>query len=198
MQNPKLKSNRIGVYGGTFDPIHIGHLITAQYILEERRLDKILFIPAFVSPHKTQVYSTEGSHRIEMVKLAIEGYEKFECSDYEIKKGGVSYTLDTLIELNKTYKNIELIIGYDNLLSFDSWYKPEEIVKLGKLLVLKRKIGGDINQFNKYFGEANFIDSPSIDISSTKIRERVRKNLPIDFLVPQKVKEYINENNLYK
>ena len=194
----KTKQCKIGVYGGTFDPIHMGHLITAQYILEERKLDKILFIPAFVSPHKTQVYSIDGKHRIEMVKLAIEGYDKFECSDYEIKKGGVSYTIDTLIELKKTYENIELIIGYDNLLSFDKWHKPDEIVNMAKLLVLKRKIGGDINQFNKYFGDANFIDSPAIEISSTLIRERLRKNLPIDFLVPEKVKEYIMTNNLYK
>lgn len=190
--------NRIGVYGGTFDPIHMGHLITAQYILEERKLEKILFIPAYISPHKTQIYSTGEIHRLEMVRLAIEGYNRFECSDYEIQKKGVSYTIDTILELSKTYKHIELIIGYDNLLSFEKWHRPDELIQLVKLIVLKRKIGGDINQFNKYFSEANFIDSPNIDISSTNIRERVRKNLPIDFLVPQKVKEYIKTNNLYK
>lgn len=198
IQKPEKKSPKIGIYGGTFDPIHMGHLITAQFILEERNLNKIVFIPAYISPHKTQVLSVEGMHRIEMVKLAIDGYKYFQYSDYEINKGGVSYTIDTLHELKKKYEDIELIIGYDNLLSFDTWHKPDEIVTLAKLLVLKRKIGGDINQFNKYFSEAKFIDSPTIEISSTSIRERIRKNLPIDFLVPEKVKEYIISNNLYK
>lgn len=190
--------SKVGVYGGTFDPIHTGHLITAQHILEERRLDKIIFIPAYISPHKTQVLSTESKHRLEMVKIAIDGYKRFDLSDYEIQKGGVSYTVDTLKELKNSYKEIELIIGYDNLLSFDIWHEPDQITKLAKLLVLKRKFAGDINQFNKYFAEAVFIDSPVIDISSTIIRERVRKNLPVDFLVPQKVKEYITANSLYK
>jgi len=190
--------SKVGIYGGTFDPIHVGHLITAQYILEERRLDKIIFIPAFISPHKTQVLSSASNHRLEMVKIAVEGYDKFDFSDYEITKGGVSYSLNTILELKKKYNEIELIIGYDNLLSFDKWHQPDEIIKLAKLIVLKRKFAGDINQFNKYFAEASFIDSPVIDISSTTIRERVRKNLPIDFLVPQKVKEYIAANSLYK
>ncbi|OGU34861.1 MAG: nicotinate (nicotinamide) nucleotide adenylyltransferase [Ignavibacteria bacterium GWB2_35_6b] len=190
--------SKVGVYGGTFDPIHTGHLITAQHILEERRLDKIIFIPSYISPHKTQLLSTESKHRLEMVKIAIEGYKKFDLSDYEIQKGGVSYTVDTLKELKSSYKEIELIIGYDNLLSFDVWHEPDQIIKLAKLLVLKRKFAGDINQFNKYFAEAVFIDSPVIDISSTQIRDRVRKNLPVDFLVPQKVKEYITSNSLYK
>ena len=190
--------SKVGIYGGTFDPIHTGHLITAQYILENRKLDKIIFIPVFISPHKTQVLSTDGYHRLEMVKIAIDNYPKFDISDYEIKKGGVSYTLDTIMELKKYYKEIELIIGYDNLLSFDQWREPDEIIKLTKLLVLKRKFAGDINQFNKYFAEAVFIDSPVVDISSTNIRERVRKKLPVDFLVPQMVKEYIAANSLYK
>ena len=198
IEKPKQKPSRVGMYGGTFDPIHTGHLITAQYILEIRNLDKIIFIPAFISPHKTQVQSCESTHRLQMAKLAVEDHKKFELSDYEIKKGGISYTIDTLQELKNIYDNVELIIGFDNLLSFDAWHKPDDIIQLVKLLVLKRKTSVSSNQFNKYFSEAIFIDSPTIDISSTEIRNRVKKNLPIDFLVPHKVKEYIETNNLYK
>lgn len=189
--------NKIGVYGGTFDPIHNGHLITAQAVREIRNLDKIIFIPAFVSPHKLNVISSSNEHRLNMINLAIEGVDYLECSDMEIKRKDISYTIDTLTELKKSYKEIELIIGYDNLFKFDTWKNPQEIVKLVKLVVLKRKsnITGITNQ---YFDKAEFVDTPIIEISGTSIRERVKNNMPIDFLVPDKVKQYIYKNNLYK
>ncbi|MGE5436090.1 MAG: nicotinate-nucleotide adenylyltransferase [Syntrophothermus sp.] len=189
--------NKIGVYGGTFDPIHNGHLITAQAVREIRNLDKIIFILAFVSPHKLNVISSSNEHRLNMINLAIEGVDYLECSDMEIKRKDISYTIDTLTELKKSYKEIELIIGYDNLFKFDTWKNPQEIVKLVKLVVLKRKsnITGITNQ---YFDKAEFVDTPIIEISGTSIRERVKNNMPIDFLVPDKVKQYIYKNNLYK
>ncbi|HZW37895.1 MAG TPA: nicotinate-nucleotide adenylyltransferase [Ignavibacteriaceae bacterium] len=189
--------SKIGVYGGTFDPIHNGHLITAQAVREIRNLDKIIFIPAFVSPHKLNVISSSNEHRLNMINLAIEGVDYLECSDMEIKRKDISYTIDTLTELKKSYKEIELIIGYDNLFKFDTWKNPQEIVKLVKLVVLKRKsiITGITNQ---YFDKAEFVDTPIIEISGTSIRERVKNNMPIDFLVPDKVKQYIYKNNLYK
>lgn len=188
---------RIGIFGGTFDPIHIGHLITTQFVFEQRKLDKIIFIPCFISPHKTNQNSSNPVHRLNMLTLAIENIPYFEINDYEIRKGTISYTYDTIVELKKSYNYIELIIGYDNLIVFDKWHKPDEILDLAKLVVMKRSIDKDVEQKNKYFDKAIILNTPTIEISSTDIRERVKNNLSIDFLVPPKVKEYIMKNKLY-
>lgn len=189
--------NKIGIFGGTFDPIHNGHLITAQYVLEKRNLEKIIFIPCFISPHKTNLVSSEPIHRLEMIKLAINNIPYFDYSDYELKSEGISYTYNTLLYLSEKYSSLELIIGYDNLLVFDKWNKPDEILELATLVVMKRKT--DIEEKrNRFFDKAILVDTPTIEISSTDIRERVRNNLPIDFLVPESVKKYIYETNLYK
>lgn len=191
-------NERVGIFGGTFDPIHLGHLITTQYVLEQRKLDKIIFIPCYISPHKTNQNSSNPVHRLNMLRLAIEGIPYFELSDYEIRKGNISYTYDTILELKKTYHYIELIIGYDNLIVFDKWNKPDEILDLAKLVVMKRIIDKDAEIKNKYFDKAIILNTPTIEISSTDIRERVKNKLPIDFLVPKKVKEYIIQNKLYE
>lgn len=191
-------NERVGIFGGTFDPIHLGHLITTQYVLEQRKLDKIIFIPCYISPHKTNQNSSNPVHRLNMLRLAIEGIPYFELSDYEIRKGNISYTYDTILELKKTYHYIELIIGYDNLIVFDKWNKPDEILDLAKLVVMKRIIDKDAEIKNKYFEKAIILNTPTIEISSTDIRERVKNKLPIDFLVPKKVKEYIIQNKLYE
>lgn len=196
--------NAVGILGGTFDPVHFGHLITAQSLLEIRKLKKIIFIPSYISPHKTDQEITEGNHRLRMLELAVYGIESlpsggqaFEVSNIELKKESISYTVDTLEELSKQYENIELIIGLDNLLEFHTWKNPDRIIELAKLVVLKRRIADEKIIKNKYYNAADFIDTPLIEISSSEIRERVKNSLPIDFLVPQKVKEYILTNNLY-
>lgn len=151
-----------------------------------------------MSPHKVDVNSANPKDRLEMLKLAIEGIDYFEYSGYEIEKGDISYTYDTLRELHKEYRNIELIIGYDNLLKFDKWKNPEGILELAKLVVLKRISGNGTEEFNKYFAQAEFVNTPAIEISSTEIRKRIKDSLSIDFLVPDKVKEYIDNLGLYK
>lgn len=190
-------NEKIGIFGGTFDPVHIGHLITTQYVLEQRKLDKIIFIPCYISPHKTNQNALNPVHRLNMLKLAVENISQFEINDFEIRKGGISYTYDTILELKKTYNYIELIIGYDNLVVFDKWHKPDEILDLAKLIVMKRTIDKEPETKNKYFEKAIILDTPTIEISSTDIRQRVKNNLPIDFLVPAKVKEYIIQHKLY-
>lgn len=187
---------KAAIFGGTFDPIHLGHLITAQSVLEQRNLDKIIFMPCYVSPHKTNKTASSPLHRINMVKLAIEGYDKFSFSDYEIEKKEISYTIDTIKCMMTQFENLELIIGYDSLINFESWKNPDEIVSLVKLIVMKRSTGNIVS--NRFFGNAVFVDTPVIDISSTSIREKRKNNIPIDFLVPEKVLKYIMENNLYK
>ena len=185
----------VGLFGGTFDPIHIGHLITSQSVFEIRRLKKIIFMPAYVSPLKVDYLSASSEDRTKMVELAIKDYPYFELSRYEIEKHKISYTIDTLINLKKRYDEIELIIGYDNYLVFDKWKKSDEILKLAKVIVLRRRV---INYENVTHDDRFiFVDNPIIQITSTEIRERVRKNMPIDFFVHPKVKEYIKEKNLY-
>lgn len=188
----------IGIMGGTYDPIHTGHLIVAQSVLEKRNLDEIIFIPCYISPHKQDVLSSSAEHRLEMLKLSLDGYNNFEYSDFEIANKGVSFTLNTLIEFNKLYSNIELIIGYDNIISFDKWYQPDKVLEMCKLVVLKRSVDNPPDIQHKYFEMAEYVDTPMIEISATEIRERVKNNLPIDNLVPQNVKEYIYVNGLYK
>jgi nicotinate-nucleotide adenylyltransferase len=189
---------KVGIFGGTFDPIHHGHLITAQSVREIRKLDKIIFIPAYISPHKTNVKTSSPEDRLNMIKISIEGVDFFEVSDYEIKKHDVSYTVDTLREFKKFYDEIELIIGYDNIFKFYTWKEPDEIMKLAKVLVLKRKSSQPIEFIDKYVEQATFVQTRGIEISATDIRHRVHQGLPIHYLVPKAVEQYIIEHKLYK
>jgi nicotinate-nucleotide adenylyltransferase len=189
---------KIGVFGGTFDPVHIGHLITAQAVRELRGLDKVIFIPCFISPHKINSPSSSGERRYDMLKLAVEGAPYFEVSSIEIDKEDISYTVETLRELKKTYNDIELIIGYDNIFKFHTWKEPDEIFELAKVVVMKRRVEADtFLPENKYYHMAEFVETPVIEISATEIRNRIKENMPIDYLVPPKVAAYIKENKLY-
>ena len=189
--------SKVGIFGGTFDPIHNGHLITAQSVRELRNLDKIIFIPSFVSPHKADINSAKPEHRLEMIKLATESINFFDYDDYEITKGGISYTLDTLREFKKRYDYLEFIIGYDNIFEFHTWNKPDELMKLAKIIVLRRKSSHPFTLEDKYVKSAIFVETRGIEISATDIRQRVKNGKPIHFLVPEKVKEYIYNFNLY-
>jgi nicotinate-nucleotide adenylyltransferase len=189
--------SKVGIFGGTFDPIHLGHLITAQSVREIRGLEKIIFIPAFISPHKSEIKTSSPEDRLNMIKLAIEGISFFDYSDMEIKKGGVSYTVDTLRELKKQYEKLEFIIGYDNIFSFHTWKDPDEILKLASIIVLKRKSSQPPPFKDKYYRQAEFVQTRGIEISATDIREIVKNNMPINYLVPLSVMEYIYKQKLY-
>lgn len=187
--------NSIGLFGGTFDPIHVGHLITAQSVLELRHLSKIIFMPAFVSPLKVDYHSASSEDRAKMVALAIENYPYFEISRYEIEKHKISYTIDTLEHLREKYDNIELIIGYDNYVIFNKWKSSDLILKLAKVIVLNRNVKNfKPNNVDERF---IFVDSPTIEVNSTEIRERVRKNMSIDFFVRKTTKDYIAQKKLF-
>lgn len=190
--------SKIGIFGGTFDPIHNGHLITAQSVVELRNLDKIIFVPAFISPHKQDEQTSRANHRLNMLKIAIEGIPFFDYSDFEIKQHTISYTIDTLREFKKLYGEIDLIIGYDNIFQFHTWKEPDEILKLANVVVLKRRSSHPLDFVDKYVEAAKFVQTRGIEISATDIRDRVQKGLPIYYLVPDKVLDYINDNKLYK
>ena len=189
--------SKVGIFGGTLDPIHNGHLITAQSVREIRNLDKIIFIPSFVSPHKAEINSSKPEHRLEMIKLATESINFFDFDDYEIKMGGISYTVDTLREFKNRYDEVEFIIGYDNIFKFHTWKDPDEIMELAKILVLKRKSSHPFTSEDKYVKSAIFVQTRGIEISATDLRQRVKSGKPIHFLVPEKVKKYIYDFNLY-
>jgi len=189
---------KIGVYGGCFDPVHNGHLITAETVKEMRNLDKIIFIPSYISPHKQNVAASEPKHRVNMLHLAIDRIPYFECSEIELNRESVSYTVDTLRELKKKYDHIELIIGYDNIFKFHTWREPDEILRLAKLVVLRRKLNIPRGKQNKFYRAAIFLKSPFIQISGSIIRKKTHDNLPINFLVPEKVQDYILKHKLYK
>jgi nicotinate-nucleotide adenylyltransferase len=188
----------VGILGGTFDPIHPGHLITALALVEIRKLEKIIFIPCNISPHKQKIIHSDPKHRLNMVNLAIKGIPYFESSDIDIKRGGISYMVDTLSELKKILNRLELIIGYDNIEKFYTWKEPDKLLKFAKLIVMRREIEKEILYRDKYYKSAIFVKTPAIDIKATEIRKRVKNNLPIDFLVTKEVKNYISKNNLYK
>lgn len=188
---------RVGLFGGSFNPIHLGHLITSQRVMEIRRLEKIIFMPCNISPFKVKASDLVDGHcRQRMLELAVGENPNYEINDYELKKGGVSYTYETIKYLKQFYREIELIIGFDQLIEFDKWYKAEEIVKEVQLVVLKREVDKPVAT-NKFEEKAAFVDTPTIQISATEIRSRVRAGLSIEYLVPEAVADYIKQEKLY-
>ncbi len=141
---------------------------------------------------------SEPEHRANMLQMAIKNIPYFDLSDFEINRKKVSYTIDTVHRMKQDYDEIELIVGADNMSTFDKWKSPEEIVELVTLLVLRRRTENVPDIPNKFIKDAVLLETPVIDISGTMIRERVRQGLPIDFLVPQEVMKYIYDLKLYK
>ncbi|MBC8588828.1 nicotinate-nucleotide adenylyltransferase [Paratissierella segnis] len=197
---------KIGLMGGTFNPIHMGHLIISEFIRVMFPLDKVIFIPSGLPPHKDNDIA-EGSHRMAMVKLAINSNPYFDISQIELNRVGKSYTVDTIEEIKNIYPDNELyfIIGSDSLLDLTSWKDFESLVTKTNFLVYGRKenseksIIGRIDELkNKYNSSFYYIRGPLVEISSTLIRDRIKNQMSIKYLVPGKVEKYIYENHLYK
>lgn len=200
---------RVGIFGGSFDPIHLGHLILAESCLEQARLDEIIFMPSNMAPHKREGAFATDRQRIEMIDLAIGGHPGFRRSSMEIDRDGVSFTVDTLSELTGERPDDELffLMGADSLEQFHTWREPEQILKLATPLIVGRpgantvdldKLTAFANEERiKYFKELS-VESPLIDISSTDIRRRASSELSIRFLVPRPVEKYIETQNIYR
>lgn len=197
---------RYGIFGGTFNPIHSGHLMIAEFLREESNLDKILFIPTGSPPHKD--LNVSAIDRFNMVKKATENNDKFEISDIETKRINLSYTVDTIKELKNILKDIKLyfLIGLDTLFELKTWKKIDELSKEIEFIVALRPNYINIDEINKeilflknnYETEIKIVQTPQLEISSTSLRKRIVEGKSLKYLIPDEVIEYIEENNLYK
>ena len=195
---------RIGVFGGTFDPIHMGHLIVAEDARAALDLDKVLFIPAGQPWFKSYRQITEAYHRLAMVRLAVEGNPSFDVTDIEIRRTGPSYTVDTLAELREQYPDAEFIVilGVDALREIDRWHQPRKLFELASVVGMARP-GAIINLSVLHAAipgsssRIRLLDSALIDISGTEVRQRVAAGRSIRYRVPAAVEWYIRENGLY-
>lgn len=199
------KKRRIGFLGGTFDPIHIGHLHLGLEARERFCFDEVLFCPTFVSPFKIhETPSVDARHRLNMVSLAIEEIEGFRLLDYEISQGKVTYTIDTIRFLKNSSPESEysIILGEDHLKSFFKWKNAEELLSLASLKIGSRegvlsKHHLDIPPKYHNFFEEGFFKIHNLEISSTYLRERLSSKTYCKHLVPSKVVDYIQQHRLY-
>ncbi|HSH46712.1 MAG TPA: nicotinate-nucleotide adenylyltransferase [Longimicrobiales bacterium] len=190
---------KLGIYGGTFDPPHLGHLVVAQEALHQLGLDRLLFVPAAVPPHKRDRGITDGRIRLEMLRAAVAGVPGFEVSELELERDGPSYTADTLRQLGEAHPGagLYLVLGADQANELHTWREPDVIHKLARLVVFRR--AGEHPEIRPGDGEPPLeIEVPRLDLSSTIIRRRVRDREPIRFLVPDAVREVVERQGLYR
>jgi len=188
---------KAGLFGGSFNPPHVAHLIVAETVRDQFGLDRVLWIPAFIPPHKQEDQLVAPEHRLEMTRLATQGNPAFSVLDLEINREGVSYTVDTIRTLQEGDPGIDytLILGGDSLRGFPSWHRPEEILSRVRLIVYDR--GGEEPLALPYTGQVEVARAPLLDISSTDIRARRSRGQSIRYLVPDPVLAYIEAHNLY-
>jgi nicotinate-nucleotide adenylyltransferase len=195
----------IGILGGTFNPPHMGHLVMAQEALDQLDLDRVVFMPVAVPPHKEARDDPGTAARLELCRLAVAGDERFEVSQLEIERGGASFTVDTLKELHDVEPEHDLtfIVGGDMAQSLPAWREPEAVLALARLAVAEREgvRREDIARRLEPLHDGSrvvFFDMPRIDISSSSIRRRVAEGRPVRYLVPDAVAEAIADQGLYR
>lgn len=191
---------KIGILGGTFDPVHMGHLVLAEQVREKLKLDKVIFIPCFSPPHKTRRKLSPAKDRFRMAALAVEGNASFSISDIELKREGLSYTVDTLRELRRRHSEsaIYFLTGSDVLDEIHTWRDPEEIYKLARVVIATRPGFDSFDPENPFAKRSIVLPITGIDVSASGIREKVKKGRSIRYLVPPKVEEYIRKRKLYR
>lgn len=191
---------KIGFLGGSFDPVHFGHLCAAQDVFEQGKLDRLFLVPAAQAPLKPNDVQSSARDRLAMLRAAVEWDKRFEISDYELNKGGISYTIDSVRHFRAQFPNDELywIIGGDQLPKMHLWKDVAELAKLVEFIFLERpghpvKAVPDIPNLRLHR-----CDGHLMSISSTELRERVKRGLSLDYFVPHKVIVYIRQNHLYR
>jgi nicotinate-nucleotide adenylyltransferase len=195
---------RVGIFGGAFNPPHLGHLVCAQEAMTQLELDRVVFMPVGEAPHREIPGDPGAEARLEMVELAVADDERFETSRLELDREGPSYTADTLEQLAKEAPDDELflILGGDQAAALGAWHEPEKVLERATVAVFERVSWGR-NAIGIKIGRlpgaerVRYLDMPLMQVSSSAIRRRVSEDLPIRYLVPDRVEEYIRENNLY-
>lgn len=204
---------RIGVFGGSFDPVHLGHLIAAECCREQARLDRVIFMPAAVPPHKQDRRLTPADDRVQMLRLAVGGHEAFTISTREIDRGGVSFTVDTLAQLRETHpaEELFLLLGPDAIVEFPTWREPARILQLAQPLVMVREVLDDTNTFASDAQLAGLMGReqlaavlaaavrlPAIGIRASDLRAAVAAGRSIRFRTPRAVEAFITAHGLYR
>ena len=202
-------NKRIGLFGGTFDPVHMGHINAATALFKKLKLDKLFLIPAFISPLKKKIKPIDHGHRLKMLKIAIQEYDFLNVSDYELKKSEISYSFYTLNYFKKNYVNSNLffLLGSDSLLYLDKWFKIDEIFNLCNVVIYSRPnyenisnllLKSNLKNYQKNHINKNIVKINSEKISSSQIRQKILLKKDItNYLLPE-VYSYIVSNNLYK
>jgi nicotinate-nucleotide adenylyltransferase len=190
---------KIGILGGTFDPVHNGHLAIARAARCACSLDRVLFVPSSRPPHKRYEGMAPGRIRAKMVELALDSECGFELSRIELDRPGISYTVETLRQFRQEWEKdpLFLIIGGDNAQEMDTWLEPDEVLELATVLVVQRTGSGRDQVPRTLVDRMEFLETPIIDISSTEIRNRARERQSLDGLVPAPVARMIRDKNLY-
>jgi len=199
-----MSRQRLGIMGGTFDPIHYGHLVTAEAARERYGLERVLFIPTGCPPHKRPGTISDFWDRYLMVMLAILSNPHFEASRIEYDRGGVSYTIDTVTQLRGIYGDdteFYFICGVDTFLEIFSWKRPQDLLRMCGFIVATRP-GYNLSRLYEILGDTyrdavTVMEIPLLDISSTDIRARAKKGLSIKYLLPEAVESYIYKNKIY-
>ena len=202
-----MKRKKIGIMGGTFDPLHNGHLAIARIVKEKLALDEVVFIPDNIPPHKLEKHWSSAQDRYKMTELGIYGQKGFAISDLELKRAGISYTYDTLKYLRDSYgteDDFYFIVGADSLVQLHTWHKAKELIKLCTFVAVTRpgfvtEMAVTLGEFkNKGIENVVVVETPEFPVSSTEIRKLVREGKPIAELVPKAVAEYIRQTDLYR
>jgi nicotinate-nucleotide adenylyltransferase len=189
--------DRIGLYGGSFDPVHLGHLLVAQAAREEFDLDKIFFIPAAQSPFKPGVKPTPAQERTRMLRLALAGNSAAEVDEQELQRGGISYTIETVRNYSNRFPTAKLfyLIGADHVAQLPKWRQADELAQRLDFLIIPRPGQNETPIPHPFRG--TFLNGFPLGVSSSQIRARVRAGLPVEHLVPWPVAEVIRNNRLY-
>ncbi len=201
------KIERLGIYGGTFSPLHNGHVRAARAFLESVELDRLLIIPTAIPPHKSEVDGATPSQRLEMLRLAFEGFDsRLEVSDLELRREGKSYTVLTLEELSRPARELVLLVGTDMFLTLDRWYRASDIFRLATIALMRREAdaatGLELSR-RKALYEREFsarvleLDRPPFEVSSTELRALIASGGEVRSLMPPAVFDYIARNRLY-
>ncbi len=203
-----MRKEKIGIMGGSFDPVHYGHLILAEQMRSEAELDRVILVPARVSPFKLDQPPADAEHRLAMLQLAIGGYSALEVSDSEIRREGPSYTYESLCFLQEQHPKSEIcyIIGSDAFMEIDGWHRADELLERFPIFVGFREGGvpetairRKIDELQERFGaQVSYRRIPELEISSSDIRERLAGARPVKYLLPDSVLSYINEKHLYR